>query len=55
MLHIEMLTTGFNVRDPEGVSAYLQAFERLQAVAVHGDELRLTLERLAGELRETAA
>jgi transcriptional regulator with XRE-family HTH domain len=55
VVHIEMLTTGLNVRDPEDVAAYQQAFERLQAAAVHGDELRLMLERLAKELRETAA
>jgi hypothetical protein len=55
VVHIEMMTTGLSIREPEDVAAYQQAFERLQAAAAHDDELRLMLERLATELRDTAA
>lgn len=47
VVHVETLTSALNVRDPEDVARYLEAFEKLMAAAVTGPALGEFLERLA--------
>jgi Domain of unknown function (DUF5753) len=40
LVHVETLTTPVSVTDPADIEAYLEAFRRLQAAAVTGDDAR---------------
>jgi transcriptional regulator with XRE-family HTH domain len=51
LVHVELLAGGQNYRDPDDVTRYLDAFDRLAKVAVTGDEARALLERVAADLR----
>jgi hypothetical protein len=55
VVHVETLTSGLNVRNPDDVGRYLEAFERLQAAAVVGGQARALLEGLAADLRPAGA
>jgi transcriptional regulator with XRE-family HTH domain len=55
VVHVETLTSGLNVRNPEDVGRYLEAFGRLKAAAVVGGEARALLEGLAADLRPADA
>jgi transcriptional regulator with XRE-family HTH domain len=55
VVHVETLTSALNVHEPVGVTAYQEAFDRLQGSAVVGAEARALLERIAKDLRQTAA
>ncbi len=47
---VETLTDVLDVADPEDVERYQNAFVRLQEAAVHGDEARAVLDRVASDL-----
>jgi transcriptional regulator with XRE-family HTH domain len=51
LVHVETLQTGLNIRNPEDVARYLDAFERLAQVAVTGDQARTLLTRVTEDLR----
>ncbi len=51
-VNVETLTAALDVHDPDDVQQYLDAFERLQAVGVTGDEARAVIARIDQELRE---
>jgi transcriptional regulator with XRE-family HTH domain len=52
VVHVETLTSAVNVRSPDDVGRYLEAFARLQAAAVMGAEARALLEQLALDVRQ---
>ena len=54
MVHVENLTSALNVEDPEDVAAYRDAFSRLRAAAVTGDEARRLIAAAAAELGEAS-
>jgi transcriptional regulator with XRE-family HTH domain len=51
VVHVETLTSALNVADPEDVAAYEDAFSRLRAAAVTGDEARHLITEAAASLR----
>ena len=51
LVHLELLGAGQNVRDPDQVTRYVTAFERLQKAAVVDQEALALLERLTAQLR----
>ncbi len=55
VVNVETLTSALNVRDPEDVATYREAFARLRAVATSGAEVRALLERIAADLRPASA
>ncbi len=55
VVSVETLTSALNVRDPEDVANYQDAFARLRAVAASGAEARTLLERIAADLRPASA
>jgi len=40
LVHVELLAGGRNFRDPDDVARYVEAFDRLGAAAVTGEEAR---------------
>jgi transcriptional regulator with XRE-family HTH domain len=51
LVHLELLATGENLRDPDDVARYDQAFTRLLDLAATGPDALAILERLAADLR----
>jgi transcriptional regulator with XRE-family HTH domain len=51
LVHLELLATGENLRDPDDVARYDQAFEVLLETAIMGQEAAALLERVASETR----
>ena len=55
VVHVETLTSALNVRSPDDVGRYLEAFKRLEAASVTGPDVRALLEQLAGDMRAAEA
>ena len=51
LVHVETLQTGLNIRNPEDVARYLDAFDRLAKASTTGDEAKALLSRLGERLR----
>lgn len=50
LVHLELLATGDNLRDPDHIARYDEAFTRLRDVAVVGEDARALLARIASDL-----
>jgi transcriptional regulator with XRE-family HTH domain len=51
LVHVERLMGGSNLRDPEDVARYAEAFKRLLEAAAAGEDALAFLEQLAGDLQ----
>jgi hypothetical protein len=51
LVHIETLSAGLNVTDPEQVARYRSAFERLASTADYDAEARAVISHIAEDLR----
>ena len=47
VVHVETLTRGLTIEDPDDVAAYKKTFVQLQQLAITGDEARAILRRIA--------
>jgi transcriptional regulator with XRE-family HTH domain len=54
VVHVELLSTGINIRDAEDVATYRAKFEQLAKAAVAGDAARALLARVAEDLRASS-
>jgi transcriptional regulator with XRE-family HTH domain len=51
MVHLELRAGGENLRDPDDVARFTEAFDKLGKYAAHGDKAVAILDRLATQLR----
>jgi transcriptional regulator with XRE-family HTH domain len=51
LAHVELLTGGYNIRDPDDVTRCADALGRLAKAAITGTELRALLDQVSADLR----